>query len=122
MVELLLKKWAVYKPELPRSLEKAKVLAPTKPSRASQIRMDIIQKHVNKENFATNSFEHEIHNEYPKYTAVSDMVDDPLLWWKANESSFRYLSALAKIMLSIPSSSSAPEHNFSETNKKKSQC
>ncbi len=42
MVELLLKKWVDYKPQLPRSLEKVKVLAPTKLTKASQIRMDLI--------------------------------------------------------------------------------
>lgn len=122
MVELLLKKWNEYSPQLTKSQEK-NVLAPEKPTRASQIRMDLIQKHVNKESFATNNFEQEIHHEYLKYTSVADLVENPLLWWKTNECSFPYLSALAKIMLSIPSSSSAPEHHFSETgyyvNKKK---
>lgn len=122
MVDLLLK-WSEYEPELPRSREKIKVMAPTKPSRASQIRIDLIQKHVNKENFVTDNFTHEIQSEYLKYTSVADMVVDLLLWWKSNECTFPYLSSIAKIMLSIPCSSSTPEHHFSETgyyvNKKK---
>lgn len=60
MVDLLLKKWKEYEPELPRLREKVKVTAPTNPSRASQIRLDLIKKHVSKENFTTNNFEHEI--------------------------------------------------------------
>lgn len=122
MVDLLIKKWSEYEPELPRS-RNTKVPAPTKQSKASQIRMNLIQKHVDKECFATNDSEHEINNEYLKYMSVADIVENPLLWWKENELSFPYLSSLAKIMLSIPGSSSAPEHHFSETgyyvNKKK---
>lgn len=123
MVDLLLKKWTEYEPELPRSQEQKKVPEPEKPSRASQIRLDLIQKHVNKDCFASTSFEHEIRKEYLKYTSFASIVENPLLWWKENELPFPYLSALAKVMLSIPSCSSAPEHHFSETgyyiNKKK---
>lgn len=50
-------------------------------------------------------------------------MEDPLIWWKAHEAAFPYLSALSKIMLAIPSSSSVTEHHFSEAgylvNKKK---
>lgn len=73
-----------------------------------------VWKHVDKENFSNDGYEHEIQNEYLKYSSVSDMVDDPLLWWKSNEAAFPYLSALAKVMLSIPSSSGATEHHFSQ--------
>lgn len=85
--------------------------------------MDLIHKHVDEECFAANIVDHEIHNEYLKYLSVANMVENPLLWWKENELTFPYLSSIAKIMMSIPSSSSAPEHHFSETgyyiNKKK---
>lgn len=105
MVALLLKKWDEYEPELVQPTEKTKVLPPAKPSKASQIRMNLIQKHVNKECFTSNDSEHEISKEYVKYTSIADMVENPLLWWKGNELSVPYLSALAKIMLSIPGTS-----------------
>lgn len=126
MVELLVKKWTEYEPKLPQLQEKSLVQMPTpnKPGKASQIRMDFIHKHIDKENFTSNSSEqHHIHNEYAKYSSLSNLVENPLLWWKSNECTFPYLSALAKVMLSIPCSSSAPEHHFSEAgyyvNKKK---
>lgn len=84
------------------------------PSRVSQLRMELIQRHVANDNLAEDGFENQIHQEYLKYTAVADMVDDPLKWWRNHEAAFPYLSALARTMLSIPSSSGATEHHFSE--------
>lgn len=56
-----------------------------------------------------------MHQEYLKYTAISNLTDDPLIWWKTHEAAFPYLSALARVMLSIPSSSGATETHFSDS-------
>lgn len=73
--------------------------------------MELIQKHVGTDYSAVDGFENQIQQEYLKYTAVADIVDDPLVWWKTHQAALPYLSALAT------------EHHFSETgyfvNKKK---
>lgn len=124
MADLLVKKWQQYEPELRiKPPNKEKQPETKKPSKVSQIRMELIRKHVTEESFSSNDYENAIHNEFLKYSSVSDIVDDPLLWWKSHEAAFPYLSALAKVMLSIPSSSGATETHFSDTgylvNKKK---
>lgn len=122
MSDMLVKKWVEYEPEL-KIVRSDKVSKPKAPNRVGKLRMELIQKHVGTEYSADDGFENQIQQEYLKYTAVCDIVDDPLLWWKSHEAAFPYLSALARIMLSIPGSSGATEHNFSETgyyvNKKK---
>ena len=52
-----------------------------------------------------------INKEYLKYGPISGFVE----WWKAHEAAFPYLSALAKIMLSIPPSSGSIERHFAES-------
>lgn len=39
-----------------------------KPGKAAQIPIELIQKHVDKENFSNDGFAHEIQNEYLKYS------------------------------------------------------
>lgn len=80
MVELLLKKWYKYEPELvkkptrnnPKPLQK-------KPSSASKLRLQLIQKHIATESSTEDSIESTIQREYLKYIAISDVVVDPLL-------------------------------------------
>lgn len=112
MTQLLVKKWFEYDPKLT-----VKVVAqPTKPrSAVSKLRLELIGKHVETSNGSVNSIETNIQREYLKYTAISDIVDDPLLWWKTHEKTFPYLSALSKVMLAIPASSGATETHFSES-------
>jgi len=40
--------------------------------------------------------------EYVNYISISDIVEDPLSWWRENSVSFPYLSSSARVMLSIP--------------------
>lgn len=121
MCDLLIKKYVEYEPEL--KIEKSTKATPKNPSRSSTLRMELIQKHVAIDCSDEDGFESQVRQEYLKYTAVVDLVQDPLKWWKSHEAAFPYLSALARTMLSIPSSSGATEHHFSETgtfvNKKK---
>lgn len=116
MSDILIKKWMEYEPDLyiNRS-DKAEVPALNKTSQVSRLRRELIQKHVVNECLSEDGYKYQIRQEHLKYTTMADMVDDPLVWWKAHQDSFPYLSSLAKVMLSIPSSSGATEHHFSET-------
>lgn len=106
-------KWHQYEPELvTKPIGKSST---NKTSAASKIRLELIQKHVATEVFAIDSVEGNIHREYLKYCAVSDVMDDPLAWWRAHKDSLPYLSALARVMLAIPGSSGATEYPFSES-------
>lgn len=119
MVELLMKKWYQYRPELrvQKALPNQKALpAPAKPSPVAKLRIELIQKHVaTTNNNEEGGLESNMHQEYLKYTAISNLTDDPLIWWKTHEAAFPYLSALARVMLSIPSSSGATETHFSDS-------
>lgn len=124
MMGLLKKKWVTYKPTLSvKHLEIVSKNDSSKSTPASKIRMEMIRKHVGGDVAEENGYEVQIQREYLKYTAVSGVVEDPLLWWEAHENAFPYLSALARVMLSIPGSSVVSETHFSESghliNKKK---
>lgn len=119
MSDLLIKKWTQYKPQLPQKKQTVTNPDQNQPTFASKM----IQKHVSQVVSQEDGFESEIRLEYLKYSAIADIVNDPLEWWKTHEAAFPHLSALSKILLSIPSSSGATEHHWSEAghliNKKK---
>jgi len=124
MTDLLVKKWIQYEPELNTTLSKQP--HPSKPkeslSAVRKLRIELIQKYAG-ESTSEDGLENRIQQEYLTYSSVNDVVDDPLEWWKTHEAAFPYLSALARTILGIPSSSGATEHQFSDTgyfvNKKK---
>lgn len=123
MCDLLIKKWIQYEPELKIELTTAKQSTQKNSSRASELRLQLIQKHVSADSIQEDGCSSKIRQEYLKYTAVVDIVADPLKWWESHEAAFPYMSAFARTMLSIPCSSGVTEHHFSETgsfvNKKK---
>lgn len=124
MTDLLVKKWLQYEPELNTGPSKQSQPSTTQKtlSGVRKLRIELIQKYAG-ESQAEDGLENRIQQEYLTYSSVSDVVDDPLEWWKTRETTFPYLSALARTILAIPSSSGATEHQFSETgyflNKKK---
>lgn len=119
IVSLMLKKWRDYGVELTlpqqsSSKNKSPAKGKHKPTPATKLRMELIQKYTNSESVEQNDVEANIQKEYAQYIAISDLVENPLLWWKKHQAAFPYLSSLAKIMLSIPATSASTERHFSE--------
>lgn len=119
MITLLTKKWYQYDVMLDKKHLRSS------PSAAKRIRLELIQKHTNSNVAIENDIEGNIRKEYVKYVALSDVVDDPLLWWKKNAIAFPCLSQLARTILSFPATSASTERHFSESGtlitKKKAQ-
>lgn len=133
MVSLLTKKWYEFDVELePIQSTKRKRKTPKKstnePGPTSRLRLELIKKHIASNDDGVgvdNSIANNIKREYDNYIKNSEIVADPLQWWKRNAGVFPYLSALAKVVLSIPASSGSTERHFSESGglitKKKAQ-
>jgi len=127
MITLLTKKWYQYHVMLDKKHVRSSPSAPkvTNTPPAKRIRLELIQKHTNSNVAIENDIEGNIRKEYVKYVAFSDVVDDPLLWWKKNAIAFPYLSQLARTILSFPATSASTERHFSESGtlitKKKAQ-
>lgn len=133
MVKLLTTKWLEFNIELEEKVvvasnRKRRNLAKStnQPGAAKRLRLELIKKYNESDDMtAYRSIGDIIKREYGNYIKISEIVDDPLQWWKKNAVSFPYLSALAKVVLSIPASSASTERHFSESggliSKKKAQ-
>lgn len=128
MLTLLTKKWYEYDVILDKKTStRSSPSTPkaTKTPPAKRIRLELIQKHAISDVGVDSDVGSNIRKEYVKYISFSDVVDDPLLWWKKNALTFPYLSQLAKTLLAIPATSASTERHFSETGglvtKKKAQ-
>lgn len=132
MPTILTKKWFEYNVELDENIAattKHNSSKNTKESAsppAKRIRMEFIKKHTSSDDTTDDSPLSSITIELSSYTINhSEYVDEPLVWWKRNSVVYPYLSALAKVMLSIPASSGSTERHFSQAGglitKKKAQ-
>lgn len=129
IVSLLIKKWHEYGVELSSQISKKK--SPDKKesttSAATKLRLELIQQYVHSGdgNSEQNDVEANIHKEYAQYIPMSDLVANPLIWWKKHQNAFPYLASLAKVMLAIPASSASTERHFNDAGvlitKKKAQ-
>lgn len=119
MVSLLANKWMQFDVVLPppRNSVVNKIKDPkvAKPSKASKMRLNLLEKHISSQNEYGTDMENAICTEYFQYISVSTIVEDPLSWWKEHSVAFPYLSSLARVMLSIPVASGSTERHFSET-------
>ncbi|GAB6031088.1 hypothetical protein CHUAL_014208 [Chamberlinius hualienensis] len=74
-----------------------------------KLRLQLLTKHSNTEALSSLDFE------IKKYLLVSDVIEDPLTWWKANGDAFPYIQRLAKLYLPIPATAYPYERAFSVT-------